>query len=69
MSYVDSPADYRHGDFPWVDNLVAAETVKGAEEWSIGIVQNPPADIDFDPESCSYNAYLARMDQHLQGSI
>jgi len=65
MSYVDSPADYRHGDFPWVDNLVAAETVKGAEEWSIGIVQNPPADIDFDPSSCSYNAYLARMDEHL----
>lgn len=61
LSYVDSPADYRRGDYPWSDNLVAAETVKGAEEWSIGVVHNPPADIDYDPGRSSYQAYLERL--------
>ncbi|MBM4203446.1 MAG: response regulator [Gammaproteobacteria bacterium] len=31
MSYTDAPEDYSAGDYPWADNLVAAESVKDAE--------------------------------------
>ncbi|MEZ5596202.1 MAG: hypothetical protein R3E84_07405 [Pseudomonadales bacterium] len=58
LTYADNPRDYRHGDYPWEDNLVAATAVRGQGDWVIGIVQDPPADIDFDARRCSYNAFL-----------
>jgi len=62
MSYTDAPVDYSAGDYPWADNLVPAEPVKDAEHWRIGVVLNPPADIDFDAGQCSYNAFLTWME-------
>lgn len=62
LSYTDAPQDYSPGDFPWEDNLVNAEAVKDAEHWRVGVVENPPADIDYDPSRCSYNAFLAWME-------
>ncbi len=62
MSYTDAPQDYSPGDYHWADNLVTAEPVKDAEQWRVGVVENPPADIDYDPSKCSYNAFLAWME-------
>lgn len=66
MAYTDAPQDYAPGDFPWQENIVAAEAVKDAEHWRLGVVDNPPADIDFDPARCSYNAFLAWMETRRQ---
>ena len=62
MTYTDAPRDYSPGDYPWNENLVTAEGVKDATHWRLGVVLNPPSDIDFDPALCSYNAYLAHME-------
>jgi CheY-like chemotaxis protein len=60
----DSPAHYYGAEpYPWQDNLVPVSTVTGVEEWSIGIVPDAPADIDFDPQRSAYDAYLASLDR------
>lgn len=56
----DSP-DLYHGSetFPWYDYVVPAERLQGDLPWYLGLVRDPPMDIDFDPAVASYDAFLA----------
>ena len=55
----DSPADYHGGEvFPWDDHVVPAARIDGRLPWQVGLVRDPAMDIDFDPETSSYDAYL-----------
>jgi CheY-like chemotaxis protein len=56
----DKPSDY-YGDeaYPWQENLVPMAAVKGNTDWFLGVSTNPPTDIDFNPNSASYDAYLS----------
>lgn len=59
----ESPADYLgHEPYPWAENLIDATHVAAEEDWFIGLVDDPPHDIDFDPAKSSYDAYLATLD-------
>ena len=59
----DSPSHYFGADvYPWQDNLVPVSLVAGEEDWFIGMVSEAPTDIDFDPQLCAYDAYLASLD-------
>lgn len=58
----DDPRDYYGGaEYPWAEKLIAVAAVRGDTEWFLGVSQNPPIDIDFDPRQASYNAYLASL--------
>jgi CheY-like chemotaxis protein len=60
----DSPADYFGAEqYPWQDNLVALTPVTSDREWLVGTTKDAPADIDFDPRRCAYDAYLASLDR------
>jgi CheY-like chemotaxis protein len=48
-------------DYPWLENCVPAEVVGGKQIWHIGLMDNPPVDIDFDSKKSSYNSYLDRI--------
>jgi CheY-like chemotaxis protein len=56
----DSP-DLYHGTerFPWHDYVVPAGRLEGDRHWYVGLVRDPPMDIDFDPAVASYDAFLA----------
>jgi CheY-like chemotaxis protein len=58
----DSPANYHGGEtFPWPEHVVPAARLPGAATWHVGLVRDPPMDIDFDPGESSYDAYLAKL--------
>ena len=51
-----SPADHFGEEaFPWEEQIQDARQVHG---WTIAVWKRAPADVDFDPETASYNAYL-----------
>jgi hypothetical protein len=55
----DSPDLYHGGEaFPWQEYVVPAERLQGEVLWHIGLVRDPPMDIDFDPAVASYDAFL-----------
>ncbi len=62
QTYMDAFEDYEGVDFPWAENVIAAETLPGRDTWYMAVMIDPPADIDFDPAQCSYNAYLATLE-------
>jgi CheY-like chemotaxis protein len=60
----DSPEDYFDAEpYPWRDNLVTLSHINGDVDWYLGVVNDPPADIDFDPRRCAYDTYLASLDR------
>jgi len=59
----DSPDNY-FGDekFPWHEYVKRAQRLQGVHtSWYVALWQNAPADIDFDPATSSYDAYLATL--------
>ena len=55
----EHPRDYLgHEDYPWAEMLIPALRIDGDEPWFIGVADNPPADIDFDPAQSSFDAFL-----------
>jgi CheY-like chemotaxis protein len=48
--------------FNWQDYVYPASKVEGRQVWYYTIVDNPPADIEYDSEASSYASYLARLD-------
>ena len=55
-----SPADY-FGDeeFPWAEHVQPAAPLQASKnDWSVAIWKGAPGDIDFDPATASYDAYL-----------
>jgi CheY-like chemotaxis protein len=60
----DSPADYYGSErYPWEDNVCAVEPVGDDGKWLVGVVRDAPVDIDFDPQTSSYDAYLATLER------
>lgn len=56
----DHPRDYLgHERYPWEEVTLRAQRIDAQNTWYLGIAENPPADIDFNPAECSYNHYLA----------
>jgi CheY-like chemotaxis protein len=55
-----SPADHFGEEaFPWEEQIQAATRIGGTRsEWTIAVWQQAPADVDFDPRTASYDAYL-----------
>ena len=55
-----SPEDYfGDEDFPWAEHVQPADTRPGRDhEWSVAIWKDAPGDIDFDPATACYDAYL-----------
>jgi len=58
-----SPEDYfGDEDFPWEEHIHAASRLKGQRrDWWVAIWRDAPADVDFDPASASYDAYLGTL--------
>lgn len=50
-------------DFVWDDYLHPAVRVQGRQPWLCAVVDNPPADIEYDRETSSFNAYLTTLDE------
>lgn len=63
LSYMDAFEDFPTAEYPWAENVLAAERVPGREVWHMALMADPPADIDFDPARCSYEAFLSLIDQ------
>lgn len=58
----DSPANYFGSEmFPWEDHLLPATQLEGHQTWHLGLAEEPPTDIDFDPKRSSFDAYLRSM--------
>ena len=56
----DHPRDYLgHERYPWEEVTLRAKRIDAQNTWNLGIAENPPADIDFDPAQCGDNRYLA----------
>lgn len=58
-----SPEDY-FGDehFPWDEQIQQATRLPGRHrDWCVAIWRDAPGDIDFDPASASYDAYLGTL--------
>ncbi|MCZ6655793.1 MAG: hypothetical protein O7C67_00715 [Gammaproteobacteria bacterium] len=61
--FAESPVDYLgHEPYPWAENLIDATHIAANEDWFVGLVDDPPRDIDFDPAKSSYDAYLASLE-------
>jgi len=58
-----SPDDYfGDEDFPWDEQIQEATRLPGSSrDWWVAIWQDAPADIDFDPATASYDAYLGTL--------
>jgi hypothetical protein len=58
-----SPADYFGEEgFPWEEHVQPAKLIRGAAiTWHVAIWENAPGDIDFDPATDCYDAYLASL--------
>jgi hypothetical protein len=60
----DSPDNY-FGDeqFPWAEYVKSAQRLQGrnGQLWYVALWRDAPADIDFDPATSSYDAYLATL--------
>lgn len=55
-----SPEDYfGDEDFPWDEQTQAATRI--SDQWTISIWKDAPGDIDFDPRTASYEAYLGTL--------
>jgi len=58
-----SPDDTDETDpFDWQEHLYTARRVPNSTHWHYALVENPPADIEYEPESSSYASYLAEID-------
>lgn len=46
--------------------LYPAERIVGQQEWFCALVDNPPADIEYDPDTASYASFLGQQDSEHQ---
>ncbi|MEM6707241.1 MAG: hypothetical protein AAF648_00490 [Pseudomonadota bacterium] len=44
--------------YPWLERVHPCEPINAV--WNLAVVDDPPVDIDYDPERCSFGAYLRR---------
>lgn len=57
VGFFAEPVETYFGEaYPWSDNIVPA-TPLDSGEWSVAVVDNPPMDVDFSSERCSYQAF------------
>ena len=49
-------------EYRWSDYLYDAIHIHGATSWLAALVRRPPTDIDFDPTTACYRAYLEQID-------
>ena len=63
LAYMDAFEDYSAADYPWHENVLEADIIPGRDTWFMALMTDPPADIDFDPNRCSYNAFLRTLDE------
>lgn len=58
-----SPEDLDEpGDFDWHEYIHPAKKISGRKSWLYALVENPPADIEYDEQQASYASYLAQLD-------
>jgi CheY-like chemotaxis protein len=58
--FTGDPPEHYHGsdNYPWPDHVLECTRLAGITTWFVGLARNPPMDIDFDPATASYDAYL-----------
>ena len=49
-------------DFDWYEYIHPAKKISGTKAWLYALVENPPADIEYDEQQASYASYLAQLD-------
>ena len=58
-----SPDDIDESDdFDWYEHVHPAKRISGRKPWLYALVENPPADIEYDELQASYASYLAQLD-------
>lgn len=58
-----SPEDIDESDdFDWYEYIHTAKKISGSKLWLYALVENPPADIEYDEQQASYASYLAQLD-------
>ena len=56
----DRPENYfGEEQYPWSDHLLKVNSVQGRKQWYLAIAEDPPIDVDFDPTTSSFEAFLA----------
>ena len=59
-----APDEFDEEDpFDWQEFTHPGKRIQGNRDWFVALAVNPPADIEFDSHTSSYNAYLDRLDQ------
>jgi len=53
---------YETGEYHWEENLFPARSIGVGSDWFMTLVPDPPLDIDFSANRCSYNVYLEALD-------
>jgi len=55
----DQPEHY-FGDeqYPWSEHLLKVIPIRGRKQWYLGVAEDPPIDVDFDPATSSFEAFL-----------
>lgn len=62
-----SPEDVDESDdFDWYEYIHSAKKISGTRSWLYALVENPPADIEYDEQQASYASYLAGLDTAVQ---
>ncbi|MDF1821914.1 MAG: response regulator [Alcanivoracaceae bacterium] len=56
------PDEYDEDPFDWSDVLFPASPINTERSWFMALIQNPPADIEYDSGISSYSAFLEEMD-------
>ncbi|MEM7079962.1 MAG: hypothetical protein AAF513_15170 [Pseudomonadota bacterium] len=60
IAFLPEDPDFYLGreDYAWEECLVPCQPIPRADDWRFGYLENPPLDIDIDPEASCYNRYL-----------
>ena len=62
----EHPDDYLGNEqFPWDEFVLPATMIKGLQNWYIAFLEDPPIDIDFEPQKSSFQSYLDNRDRSL----
>ncbi len=56
----DRPENYfGEEQYPWDDHLLKVNPIQGRKQWYVAVAEDPPIDVDFNPSTSSFDAFLA----------
>lgn len=57
----DRPENYfGEEQYPWAEHLLEVHPVQGRKQWYLAVAEDPPIDVDFDPQQSSFDTFLSQ---------